>query len=367
MATAVPSRSPAPDGRKPNDQQLFGRLRQIRAAAQYLQGFAGDTLKQVSALAGTARAAAVSSAFTATVLQRLDDTVTSQLEAIRLLFTVDVEELEWCADDVATIRLRWARVKDLWPAAADAFEQMETKLAAMDVELDQIVYKCASLTLSPRVNDALANVRIGQVLDFDFEYGDELPKSNDHKKRLLLELAQEGGVLAAGVVDADQRVIYKTAMTRTAQIWSAWRLAFWVIAGALAIPAALAAVTSKAGLDSTLLRSLLKDYIFIFAGSGAHLAVEAIKSAKAQENQRPSFQALNDWILWLHVRERKVFWGIAYVWLGYVLLPMTIGVNNLQWQAAFFAGYSIDSVVEILLGRFESTVKGKAQALVAAG
>jgi hypothetical protein len=45
---------------------LFGRLREIRAAAQYLQGFAGDTLKQASALAGTARAAAVSSAFTAT-------------------------------------------------------------------------------------------------------------------------------------------------------------------------------------------------------------------------------------------------------------------------------------------------------------
>jgi len=141
-------------------------------------------------------------------------------------------------------------------------------------------------------------------------------------------------------------------------------LAAALIAGGLVLPAALAwigTLSSQWPLHWQDLQRLINGYVLIFLGSGAHLAIEAVKSAKAET--KPSFQAMNDWILWLHVRQTPVLWGIAYVWLGYVLL--SVGMPKLDWSAAFFAGYSIDSVTEVLLDRFQTTIKVKTQALVA--
>jgi hypothetical protein len=78
-------------------------------------------------------------------------------------------------------------------------------------------------------------------------------------------------------------------------------------------------------------------------------------------NARPDFQALNDWVLWLHIRESQIIKGIFYIWAGYVLL--VFGVPRLDWASAFFAGYSIDSVTELFLDRFQTTAKSRADAL----
>jgi hypothetical protein len=340
---------------------MFGHLREIRAAAQCLQDSIGEARKRAAELDTGLRVASIAKVLSVALQERLEDVVTPQLKAIRQLFVADVGEYDWCSDNVATISLTWARIRELWPTAAMQLDEVEQKLREMDPKLDQLVYQCASLTLSPRVNDVLCNLRIGQCLDFDFEFEAELPKDLELRKRLLLELAQEGGVLTAGVVDAEERMIYKVAASRKQQIWSAVRLALWLLLGAAVIPATLAALK---GPDWNLLPILLQDYALLFVGSGAHLAVAAIKAAKAQT--RPSFQAINDWVLWLHVRETKVFWGFAYVWLGYVLLTMSANIQKVNWETAFFAGYSIDSVVELLLGRFETAVKSKVQTLVPA-
>lgn len=86
-----------------------------------------------------------------------------------------------------------------------------------------------------------------------------------------------------------------------------------------------------------------------------------LKAAQAQT--RPSFQALNDWVLWVHVQESQVRNGIFEVFLGFILLAF--GVPKLDWSSAFFAGYSIDSVTELFLERFQAVVKTRAQQLAA--
>lgn len=356
MATKIPDRTP-------HDRQMFGHLRETRAATQWLQGFSAESRKRAAGLDASVRVASLTEAFSAAVQKRVDDVITPQLDAIRKMFVEDVNEYEWCGDSVTTIRLTWARVKELWPAATMQSDVIEQKLGEMDLQLDRIVYQCTSLTLSPRVNDVLGNLRIGQVLDLDFAFGPEMPSDPELRKTLLLELAQQCGVLEAGVVDVEQRVIYKVSTSRRQQLRSAWKLAAWLLGGAIVFPLALALFKGST-ITIPLLRTLLLDYALIFAGSGAHLAVAAIRSQKAET--RPSFQALNDWFLWLHVREKKVFWGFAYIWIGYVLLAATIGIDKLQWQSAFFAGYSIDSIVELLLGRFEATVKTKTEAVISA-
>src|SRR6266852_3387541 len=77
--------------------------------------------------------------------------------------------------------LPWGRSKasKSWPRPAAAWTRSSTS--------------CATLSLSPRVNDILMNLRVGQPLDFEFEFGQEMPQNADLRKRLFLELAQEGG------------------------------------------------------------------------------------------------------------------------------------------------------------------------------
>ncbi len=107
------------------------------------------------------------------------------------------------------------------------------------------------------------------------------------------------------------------------------------------------------------LKRLYITYIFIFIGSGADVAIDALKVARAQT--RPSFQALNDWILWLHVHFTSILSSLAWILLGYILL--SLGMPSLEWKSAFFAGYSIDSVTALFLARFETTVKAKTREL----
>jgi hypothetical protein len=257
--------------------------------------------------------------------------------------------------------LTWKSVLDLWPPATMPFDEAEPRLQRIDAFLDQIVYQCESLSLSPSINDMMDNLRTGQPLDLDFEFGPDLPKSEELKNRLFLELAQESKMIVAGVVDAGQRVIYKAASSRIRQRWSVVQIiAAWLVCGLIAV--AIVALIEKRLGPWPQQWELLASYVALSAGSCAHLLVEALKAERSQT--RPSFQAMHDWILWLHIREYQVLWSIAWLGLGYVLI--STGLAGLQWQSAFFAGYSIDSVTEVFLQRFTATVKTQTDALLKA-
>jgi hypothetical protein len=66
---------------------------------------------------------------------------------------------------------------------------------------------------------------------------------------------------------------------------------------------------------------------------------------------------MDDWIMWLHVRETSVRYSILWICLGFILL--TAMVPDMDWRGAFVAGYSIDSITDLFLSRFEGAV-GKA-------
>ena len=349
-----------------NDHLIFGLLREIRASTQCLQKLIKETLEKASKLDASARTALMSRFLAGKMLPRIDEKIKSNLKKIDQLFENDVNELDWCSDYVESIRLNWLQVSDLWPNASIVdYDEQRQRLDQVNVYLDQIIYYCASLTLSPRVSEVLKNLRVGQPLDWDFAFGSELPTDLGLNKRLLQELAQEGGVLESAVVDVDQRLIYKVAKTRAEQRHSAyWQAAFIVVCG-IGVPLILSWVvpwmlstigkpTEKWPLGRGDLARLYVTYIFIFIGSGAHVAIEALKVARAQT--RPSFQAMNDWILWLHVHNTSILWSLAWILLGYVLLSMGMKLEGLS---AFFAGYSIDSVTALFLARFETTVKTK--------
>jgi hypothetical protein len=379
MPNPPSAQQPLDGGRSDTDRLMFALLREMSGAAQYLRSFAKEALGESSTAQGDVRSERLAKKLSTELRGRLDKIVNESLKAIDDVFKGHVDEHEWCADTIVHLKLWWAQVWDLWPTAQLPFDEARARVEKIDACLDQIIYFCADLVLSPRINDILANLRVGQSLDFEYIFGSELPRSPELRKQLFLGLAQQGSALTNGVVDVENGVIYRAAAARRDQAMSVVRLTLLLALGAL-LPFALALVPKENGsfqwghwvqLSSwenfeSLLKNfwpLLVNYLLILVGSAAHVAIDALKAAKAQTN--PSFQALNDWILWVHVREVKLRWSIGYVILGYVLL--SVGMPDLASLSAFFAGYSINSITELFLGRFEAIVKTKTEVLTGQG
>ena len=348
------------------DRRIFGLIREIRAACQYLQQLIDDLVPVVSALPVGERCTHTRSVLSHALLTRVGGKVDEALLGIRHIFARSSTEFEWCGDEYTTIDLDWSEIKEAVRATAAAQTYDEAALKRLSKDLDLVIFRCVSLTLSPRVNDILGNLRIGQRLDIEFEFGDEFPKGRELRTRLLQELEQQSAVIACGVVDADAGVIYKAERSRQRQLLSAWRLFGWMLLGAL-VPILLAEAGNQKlanwPFHMSDLRWLLQDYVLIFIGCGAHFAIETLKAAKAAK--RRTFQPVTDWVLWVHIREAQIMKGILYIIFGYILLVFGLnkGGNKLDWTSAFFAGYSIDSVTELFLDRFTTIVSARTKEL----
>ncbi|HLN01781.1 MAG TPA: hypothetical protein VK335_21005 [Bryobacteraceae bacterium] len=288
---------------------------------------------------------------------QIDAVVSDSLGSLKQIFRLDVKEHEWGAGALVELDLGWKDIENHWTLDADNTETALDTIRKIRDKLDEIVYTCISNTLTPDINDRLPNLEIGQALDLEFVYGDDFPRDPKLRQRLVLEVAQEQAVIQGGIVDAGSGLIYRIAPTARER-----RKSLWHVAGLIVLGGVLAAGSAFLGnwvpswpIQATQWSALLMNYAFLFVGAGGHTVIDALKQKRAQT--KPTFVAMDNWMLWLHVHEMPVLYSVLWADLGFILL--TAMVHDLDWRGAFAAGYSIDSVTDLFLGRFESLV-GKA-------
>lgn len=343
--------------RSPAQRRMIALIIDMRASCQVLQKTIDDLVRSLAVLPAQQRTAEVRSILNHKLIHEIKQDVNNRLQDIDRVCADEVNQAEWCADEIRKIKLTWHGVLREIESILLADDFIDGKLQKVSDDLDYVIDRCVALTLSQRVNDVMQNLHVGQVLDIELSFGDEFPKSPVLRRQLLKELAQQSAVLISGVVDLDHELIYKSAATRQGQRASIWRLA-----GLLLLGAGLSILLADGKhlipdwpLKWEYRQHYLVNYLLIFLGAGAHLAIAGLKAARAQTV--PTFQAINDWVLWVSVREAQIIKGILYIYLGYILLIFSI--QELSWTAAFFAGYSIDSVTELFLDRFSTTAAAK--------
>lgn len=285
---------------------------------------------------------------------QIEAVVSESIGSLRQIFRLDVKEHEWGAATLVELDLRWKDIENHWTLDTDTADTALGTISAVRDKLDEIVFTCLSNTLTPDINDRLPNLEVGQALDLEFVYGDDFPRDPKLRKRLILEVAQEQAVIQGGIVDADKGLIYRIAPTAKER-----RKSLWHVIGLILFGAVLAAAAGFLGrwvpswpIQTMQWSTLLINYAFLFIGAGGHTVIDALKQKRAQN--KPTFAAMDNWILWLHVHEMSVLYGVLWSDLGFILL--TAMVQNLDWKLAFAAGYSIDSITDLFLGRFESLV-----------
>jgi len=232
--------------------------------------------------------------------------------------------------------------------------------------LDNIVYHAALLTIPGRLNQHLHQLRIGQKLDFDATFADEVPNAADRRK-ILEYLSARPMVVQSGIIDAANGVIFHASPYR----WRRW-MSYLNIAAAITIGALMVYVLSNIGtwveiegwiIPEGRTTNFMVGYAFVIVGGIVHLGVDAVK--QAQNRQVQSLIAVEDWLLWIHIKEMGIIVGIISLWVGFFGLMWLTNPEPISWETAFFVGYSIDSFIDLFLERFNTAVGARNTAIKA--
>jgi len=205
---------------------------------------------------------------------------------------------------------------------------------------------------------------VGGQLDFGEAFSDELPTAPARRRFLQILKSHPGSV--TGEVDVERGVIYKAA-TGPRRIFSYVLLVLLVGPGAWLFIGFLTAGSSWLGVPATWLFAtnrhdeLWAAYLFVVAGVLFHLLVEAVKQAQRSTDQ--AFLALGHWLTWIHVRETSLAITVLTMWMVPIGLALTLPAK-IDVPTAFFAGYSIDSIIGIFLTRFDGLAKTSDDALL---
>ena len=227
------------------------------------------------------------------------------------------------------------------------------------------VMEIAFLTVPPRANQNIASLRVGGRMNFYDEFKEELP-DKDMQTRILDWMSRhpksvEGVIDLAGgtIVRADPRP---------------WRRAlsvFMVLAlGTLFELAAGQSGHWQSWLDLPV-RPELRGGEFVrgvgiaYAGALLHIAIAALKQQRvASASGARTFTALGNVLIWIHVNESALLFYTLVVPVTAVVFIVLQG--KLVVGSLFFVGYTIDSLLDTFVERFEKVAPRQTEVVVAA-
>jgi hypothetical protein len=353
---------PQPETRNPLDRWVFARIDEIHAAALRWR----DELTAAAESLDTAQSVAAQ----LVRMPQIEATMTSVFAKLRELESppsklaeADINQViedEWLAGERTDLELIWQRIKNDWPPDAKRPAQAIATMKQCANYLDEIVFHCMQMTMTPNINDLLENVEVWHELDVEFAFGPDLPTSPDMRKRLILELAQEREVLNSALVDPVRGVIYRLPPKE-----ERWKRTFSAPILVLALFVLVAALPLLREFYPTWPLSaeqhLVWNYALWIGGAFLHVLIQALRQMRAPDV--PPFAVVDNWALWMNVKQRSICLGILWITLGFFLLISLS--HNLDWKTMLFAGYSSDSLTDLFVQRFELVADTAKKSIVA--
>ncbi|HJQ26252.1 MAG TPA: hypothetical protein VKA60_20230 [Blastocatellia bacterium] len=337
-----------------------GLVRDIRAEAQNIQQAIND-IQQKGTLTDTAvREAAIkaSVADAEALLAGNRDRVNTLFDGLHTLMQTSAELYDNVGDSITNIENSWERVCHRWPTHDQGVEEILVRSQQVGRNLEEIIFLSGLVTIPKRVNDHLAQLRPGQSLDFHKTFADEMAKPEDRVK--VLEFIHTHPVLVEGVTDVQAGLIY-SASRRPGRRRLSYLLITVVALAGVGLAYGAAWVAREMQIDQWPTGgALAKAYAALLLGSITHILINGVKQARAQSGQ--SFLAIDDWLIWVHIKELAIMASIVSLWIALLGLGY---LRKVDVGTAFFVGYSIDSFVDLFLERFTSAASAKTQAITA--
>ena len=358
MGTPQSARAPAPTPNPDHDlDRLFGLVRDIRAEAQNLQTSLAEIKSKTELVDNVVREneTRASLAEQAEIFKYNRVQIDERLRELRAFLNANPGYYSQSGDDVTFIENHWERASLNWPQQTHSLSEVLVRIATVDRFLGLLICRCGLVTIPERVDRHLRQLRVGRSLDFHNTFKDELPLVADRIE--VLDYLFDHPLAIEGVVDAVQGLIYRTS----ANVWR--RVASWSIPILLPLLGALFLLIADRYFrllpKDSLFQDIMRGYWVLIAGGYTHVIIGALKEARAKTGK--VFLAIEDWLLWLHIKELQIMVGILSLWVG--VIGVLVINKSLPISTAFFVGYSIDSFADLFLERFSATVTNRTDAL----
>lgn len=271
-------------------------------------------------------------------------------------------------DEMRKIENYWERFEQFYPGISDAAsDTVLHSLQKCKGHLSEIIFLCSYRTIPERLMDHLGNMTIPQAQNFYDLFQDEVC-TKEQADSILLSLAKNSTILRSkvrnewviGAVDTVQGLVYRVG-TRTEQ----WTSVAWILASCIAMWILCLAVLSVYAAFINPAWSVAGPKIVVFfvamlGGAVFHVAIDILKEARSATKTR-DIQAISDLLLWTHIKMFPIISSIVILGIGFLTIAIvtpTIGV-----ETYFVAGYSIDSLGDLYLDRFDSVMTAKTDVL----
>ncbi|HYP54752.1 MAG TPA: hypothetical protein VEQ41_00405 [Solirubrobacterales bacterium] len=311
--------------------KLLDQLTKLAAAAG--PGAGDDALAE--ALRQAQRALA------ARELARRETTLRRMLEA--------EPDLQRYADDAWAVADGLRELPAVWPHAASTAGAGSVAASIKEARkiLEDVVLHSSLITMPTEVRQELDVLRVGKSLDFHRVFAAELPNAKQRQQILdHLKLTK-----ICGWVDPASGLIYRLPRTTAARVFACLApFLVALLAGAALWSFGFIDVPDWETLESS--GQLLGAYGLVLAGAVVHLGIESLK--QAQSRSAPIL-AISDGIYWLILR---------WPWLALTVVSIVVvtigmrasgmGSDGDELTLYLFAGYSLDSVLGLVLTRFDS-------------
>lgn len=247
------------------------------------------------------------------------------------------------------IKAIWDKMGDI---KVDTIDNNLDNLRQMIYQLDKIIFTISWILVPDSLSKHLDTMKIGEYIDFNDMFRDDIPSDKDREE--IFNRLFRGSININGIIDISKKRIYKASKSWRRQAESLVIIAAGIAACAIIVYALpiLPLEAEDWPWKGDTSKELLIAYFFVLLGSLAHVAVDLIKQRRSGETRL----ALNDLLLWINIKEVPLLLSILALFIGFIGLSIS---KNIEWQTALFAGYSIDSVVDVLIQRFDTAVSTK--------
>ena len=271
-------------------------------------------------------------------------------------------------DEMRKIENYWERFEQFYPGIGD--EKSDVVLHSLQKcrgHLSEIIFLCSYRTIPERLMDHLGNMTIPQAQNFYDLFQDEVC-SKEQADSILQSLARSSKILRSdgeddgviGAVDTIQGLVYRVGTTTQQWISVVWILAaciaVWILC--LAVLSVYAAFINPAW--SVAGPKIVVFFVAMLGGAVFHVAIDILKEARSAIKTR-DIQAISDLLLWTHIKMFPIISSIVILGIGF--LTIAIVTPTIGAETYFVAGYSIDSLGDLYLDRFDSVMTAKTDVL----
>jgi hypothetical protein len=222
--------------------------------------------------------------------------------------------------------------------------------------LCKLIKECNRETIPNRTNRHLETSRVGYEFPYYEIFKDQVC-SHEEAEDILKNMLLTHPEFINGIIDSEKGVIFKVDPPE--KRWKSYMyITLGIIGGGLVTGALLAKLFLPPDTQfAQYFLKILELFVIAFAGAVTHVAIDALKEIRSSDPTH--FRALDDIPLWINVKQLPILAGIVVLCVGFIVTFNLYPVYNPL--TFFIAGYSIDSLGDLYIQRFETTMTSKVE------